>query len=89
MLSKFFQSFNEKKDNNEDHSFDSDLYNLIYEIIVADHEITEQEINLASELVEFYFIFHRKKKFEQSSRSRIVLNQIISMSLTTLLNYCN
>ena len=55
MLSKFFQSFNEKKDNNEGHSFDSDLYNLIYEIIVADHEITEQEINLASELVEYYF----------------------------------
>ena len=63
MLSKFFQSFNEKKDNNEDHSFDSDLYNLIYEIIIADHEITEQEINLAAELVEYYFKIpkqHRK-----------------------------
>ena len=55
MLSKFFQSFNEKKDNNEDHSVKLDLYNLIYEIIVADHEITEEEINLASELVEYYF----------------------------------
>ena len=44
MLSKFFQSFNEKEDKNEDHSFESDLYNLIYEIIIADHEITEQEI---------------------------------------------
>ena len=55
MLSKFFQSFNEKKEINEDHSFESDLYNLIYEIIVADHEITEMEINSASELIEFYF----------------------------------
>ena len=55
MLSKFFQSFNEKKDKNDDHSFESDLYNLIYEIIIADHEISEQEINFASELVEFYF----------------------------------
>ena len=55
MLSKFFKSFNEKEDINEDHSFESDLYNLIYEIIIADHEITEQEINLASELIEFYF----------------------------------
>ena len=55
MLNKFFQSFNENKDKNDDHSFESDLYNLIYEIIVADHEISEQEINFASELVEFYF----------------------------------
>ena len=55
MLNKFFQSFNEKKDNYDDHSFESDLYNLIYEIIIADHEISEQEINFASELVEFYF----------------------------------
>ena len=55
MLNKFFQSFNEKKDKNDNHSFESDLYNLIYEIIIADHEISEQEINFASELVEFYF----------------------------------
>ena len=55
MLNKFFQSFNEKKAKNDDHSFESDLYNLIYEIIIADHEISEQEINFASELVEFYF----------------------------------
>ena len=55
MLNKFFQSFNEKKDKNDDHSFESDLYNLIYEIIIADHENSEQEINFASELVEFYF----------------------------------
>ena len=55
MLNKFFQSFNEKKDKNDNHSFESDLYNLIYEIIIADHDISEQEINFASELVEFYF----------------------------------
>ena len=55
MLNKFFQSFNEKNDNNDHHSFESDLYNLIYEIIISDHEISEQEINFASELVEFYF----------------------------------
>ena len=68
MLSKFFQSFNEKKDNNEDHSFDSDLYNLIYEIIVADHEITEQEINLASELVEYYFKIPASTNIEQFNK---------------------
>ena len=68
MLNKFFQSFNEKKDNNEDHSFDSDLYNLIYEIIVADHEITEQEINLASELVEFYFNIPASNNIEQFNK---------------------
>ncbi len=55
MLSKFFKSFNEKDDKSEFHSFETDLYNLIYEIIIADHEIMEQEINLASELVEYYF----------------------------------
>ena len=56
MLNKFFKSFNnEENEINEDHSFESDLYNLIYEIIIADHEITQQEINLASELIDFYF----------------------------------
>ena len=68
MLSKFFQSFNEKKDNNEGHSFDSDLYNLIYEIIVADHKITEQEINLASKLVEYYFKIPASTNTEQFNK---------------------
>ena len=54
MLNKFFQSFNEHKKANEN-TFQADLYNLVYEVIIADHEITEQEINLASELVEYYF----------------------------------
>ena len=68
MLSKFFQSFNEKEDKNEDHSFESDLYNLIYEIIIADHEISEQEINFASELVEFYFKIPIQSNKEQFNK---------------------
>ena len=68
MLNKFFQSFNEKKDKNDDHSFESDLYNLIYEIIFADHEISEQEINLASELVEFYFKIPIQSNKEQFNK---------------------
>ena len=68
MLSKFFQSFNEKRDKNDDHSFESDLYNLIYEIIIADHEISEQEINFASELVEFYFKIPIQSNKEQFNK---------------------
>ena len=68
MLNKFFQSFNEKKDQNDDHSFESDLYNLIYEIIIADHEISEQEINFASELIEFYFRIPTQSNKEQFNK---------------------
>ena len=68
MLNKFFQSFNEKKAKNDDHSFESDLYNLIYEIIIADHEISEQEINFASELVEFYFRIPTQSNKEQFNK---------------------
>ena len=68
MLNKFFQSFNEKKDKTDDHSFESDLYNLIYEIIIADHEISEQEINFASELVEFYFRIPMQNNKEQFNK---------------------
>ena len=68
MLNKFFQSFNEKRDKNDDHSFESDLYNLIYEIIIADHEISEQEINFASELVEFYFKLPIQSNKEQFNK---------------------
>ena len=68
MLNKFFQSFNVKKDKNDDHSFESDLYNLIYEIIIADHEISEQEINFASELVEFYFKIPIQSNKEQFTK---------------------
>ena len=68
MLNKFFQSFNEKKNKNNDHSFESDLYNLIYEIIIADHEISVQEINFASELIEFYFRIPIQSNKEQFNK---------------------
>ena len=68
MLNKFFQSFNEKKDKNDNHSFESDLYNLIYEIIIADHEISVQEINFASELVEYYIKIPTKRNKEQFTK---------------------
>ena len=68
MLNKFFQSFNEKKDKNDEHSFELDLYNLIYEIIIADHEISAQEINFASELVEFYFKIPIQSNKEQFNK---------------------
>ena len=68
MLNKFFKSFNENEDKNDEHSFESDLYNLIYEIIIADHEITEQEINLASELLEFYFEIPIQSNKEQFNK---------------------
>ncbi len=54
MLNKFFQSFNETKKANEN-TFQADLYNLVYEVIIADHEISPEEIDLSSELVEYYF----------------------------------
>ena len=68
MLNKFFQSFNEKRDKNDNHSFESDLYNLIYEIIIADHKISEQEINFASELIEFYFRIPTSSNKEQFNK---------------------
>ena len=92
MLNKFFQSFNEKKAKNDDHSFESDLYNLIYEIIIADHEISEQEINFASELIEFYFripIHNNKERFNKLAKQQH-FNTDLSMSsyrLKTSLSY--
>ena len=65
MLNKFFQSFNESKKANEN-TFQADLYNLVYEVIIADHEISPEEIDLSSELVEYYFQIPKdtnKKKF--------------------------
>ena len=54
MISKFFQSFHEPKNNDKD-TFLEDLYNIIYEVIIADHEISPEEIDLSAELVEYYF----------------------------------
>ena len=92
MLNKFFQSFNEKKDKNDDNSFESDLYNLIYEIIIADHEITEQEINLASELLEFYFkipIQSNKEQFNKLANQQHFNTDLSNFSyrLKTSLSY--
>ena len=92
MLNKFFQSFNVKKDKNDDHSFESDLYNLIYEIIIADHEISEQEINFASELVEFYFkipIQNNKEQFNKLANQQHFNTDLSQFSyrLKTSLSY--
>ncbi len=64
MLNKFFQSFNQVEEN-EIFSIDNDLYNLIYEIIIADHEITSDEIELSANLIEFYFQIPKSKNLEQ------------------------
>ena len=64
MLNKFFQSFN-SKEKKENISLDNDLYNLVYEIIIADHEITPEEIDLSSELIEFYFKIPKNKNKEE------------------------
>ncbi len=92
MLNKFFQSFNEKKDTNDERSFESDLYNLIYEIIIADHEITDQEINFASELVEFYFkipIQNNKDQFNKLANQQHFNTDLSQFSyrLKTFLSY--
>ena len=92
MLNKFFQSFNEKKDKNDNHSFESDLYNLIYEIIIADHEISEQEINFASELIEFYFnipIQNNKEQFTKLANQQHFNTDLSQFSyrLKTSLSY--
>jgi uncharacterized tellurite resistance protein B-like protein len=55
MLNKFFKSFSEENSSDAETSFESDLYNLVYEVIIADHEISKKEIELASSLIHFYF----------------------------------
>ena len=55
MLNRFFKSFSEETSSDLENSFELDLYNLVYEIIIADHEITKEEIGLASNLIYFYF----------------------------------
>lgn len=55
MLNRFFKSFSEETSSDFENSFELDLYNLVYEIIIADHEITKEEIELASNLIYFYF----------------------------------
>ena len=91
MLNKFFQSFN-KPQENEKTSFDNDLYLLIYEIIIADHEISPEEIDLASELLEFYFQIPKSKnekefkKLFENQHFNTDLSQY-AMRLKTSLSY--
>ena len=79
MLSKFFQSFN-KLQENEKTSFDNDLYMLIYEIIIADHEISPEEIDLSSELLEFYFQIPKSKN--ETEFKKLVENQHFNTDLS-------
>ena len=79
MLNKFFQSFN-KPQENEKTSFDDDLYMLIYEIIIADHEISPEEIDLASELLDFYFQIPKSKN--EKEFKKLVENQHFNTDLS-------
>ena len=79
MLNKFFQSFN-KPEKNENISFNDDLYMLIYEIIIADHEISPEEIDLSSELLDFYFQIPKKKN--EIEFKKLVDNQHFNTDLS-------
>ena len=79
MLNKFFQPFNqdEKK---EENSINNDLYNLIYEIIIADHVITPDEIELSAELIEFYFQIPKNTNKEEFQK--LIDNQHFNTDLS-------
>jgi len=79
MLNKFFQSFN-KPENNEITSFNDDLYMLIYEIIIADHKISPEELDLSSELLEFYFQIPKEKN--EIEFKKLVENQHFNTDLS-------
>jgi len=79
MLNKFFQSFN-KPEKNENISFNDDLYMLIYEIIIADHEISPEEIDLSSELLDFYFQIPKEKN--EIEFKKLVDNQHFNTDLS-------
>jgi uncharacterized tellurite resistance protein B-like protein len=79
MLNKFFQSFNKPK-KNENISFNDDLYMLIYEIIIADHEISPEEIDLSSELLDFYFQIPKEKN--EIEFKKLVENQHFNTDLS-------
>jgi uncharacterized tellurite resistance protein B-like protein len=67
MINKFFQSFHEPKKTEKD-TFQEDLYNLIYEVIIADHEISPEEIDLSAQLVEFYFQIPKDVNHQEFSK---------------------
>tara|TARA_B100000965_G_C19473562_1_gene705183 strand:+ start:538 stop:972 length:435 start_codon:yes stop_codon:yes gene_type:complete len=79
MLNKFFQSFN-KDEKKEKSSFDHDLYKLIYEIIIADHEITLEEVELSSKLIEFYFQI--PKNVNRDEFQKLIDNQHFNTDLS-------
>ena len=91
MLNKFFQPFN-KDEKKEENSINNDLYNLIYEIIIADHVITPDEIELSAELIEFYFQIPKNtnkdefKKLIDNQHFNTDLSQY-AMRLKTSLSY--
>ena len=79
MLNKFFQPFN-KDEKKEENSINNDLYNLIYEIIIADHVITQDEIELSAELVEFYFQIPKNTNKEEFQK--LIDNQHFNTDLS-------
>jgi len=79
MLNKFFQPFN-KDEKKEENSFNNDLYNLIYEIIIADHVITLDEIELSAELIEFYFQIPKNTNKEEFQK--LIDNQHFNTDLS-------
>ena len=79
MLNKFFQSFN-NPEKNENISFNNDLYMLIYEIIIADHEISPEELDLSSELLEFYFQIPKEEN--EKEFKKLVENQHFNTDLS-------
>jgi len=79
MLNKFFQPFN-KDEKKEENSFNNDLYNLIYEIIIADHVITPDEIELSAELIEFYFQIPKNTNKEEFQK--LIDNQHFNTDLS-------
>ena len=79
MLNKFFQPFN-KDEKKEENSINNDLYNLIYEIIIADHVITLDEIELSAELIEFYFQIPKNTNKEEFQK--LIDNQHFNTDLS-------
>ena len=67
MINKFFQSFHEPEKTEKD-TFQEDLYNLIYEVIIADHEISPEEIDLSAQLVEYYFQIPKDVNHQEFSK---------------------
>ena len=79
MLNKFFQPFN-KDEKKEENSINNDLYNLIYEIIIADHVITPDEIELSAKLIEFYFQIPKNTNKEEFQK--LIDNQHFNTDLS-------